>query len=65
MPKILKVFPDHLIQGHTTYWLVLECQHWYHWMGPHAPKADTEFQCPNCAPVPEVVMGTPPVPREL
>lgn len=50
MSAILKVFPDHMIKDKTTWWLILDCQHWYHWTGKDAPTADADLPCPNCRP---------------
>ena len=48
MSAILKTFDDHMIENRTTWWLILDCGHWYHWTGDEAPKADSVFPCPDC-----------------
>ena len=43
--EILQVFRI----GHPpTWWLILDCGHWYHWTGTDAPKSKVEFPCPSC-----------------
>lgn len=43
-----KAFVDHMIAHKRTWWLILDCGHWYHWTGKEAPKADVDFPCPEC-----------------
>lgn len=50
MSEILKTFVDHMIAHKRTWWLILDCGHWYHWTGKEAPKADVDFPCPECKP---------------
>lgn len=50
MSQILKTF-THRQQGFpNTWWLILDCGHWYHWTGVEAPNANEPFQCPSCHP---------------
>jgi hypothetical protein len=41
----------------TSWYLILDCGHWYHWTGSPAPDSKT-FLCPNCEPPLTVVKGT-------
>ena len=50
MPEILKTFVDNMIQDHSTWWLILECGHWYHWTGKYAPMHNS-IDCPSCKPL--------------
>lgn len=50
MSAILKIFADHMIKDRTTWWVILECGHWYHWTGDYAPGMKTDFPCPSCKP---------------
>lgn len=48
MSEILKVFLDaNSAPTETTWWLILDCGHWYHWSGLFAPKG-THLACPSC-----------------
>jgi hypothetical protein len=55
MSEITKVFTDHMIQDRPTWWVILDCGHWYHWTGEKAPKFDGAFPCPDCKPPIQVV----------
>ena len=46
MSAILKVFPDHTIKDKTTWWIILDCGHWYHWTGETKPNDKVDFPCP-------------------
>ena len=46
MSAILKVFPDHTIKDKTTWWIILDCGHWYHWTGDKKPDDKVDFPCP-------------------
>ena len=48
MSEILKTFEDNMILDRPTWWLILECGHWYHWTGDKAP-AGPDIPCPDCA----------------
>lgn len=50
MSAILKTFPDHMVANRTTWWVILDCEHWYHWTGDKAPREDIDFPCPSCRP---------------
>lgn len=54
MSAILKTFVDHMIHSKPTWWVILDCDHWYHWTGDKAPKADGDFPCPSCKPEPTI-----------
>lgn len=55
MSEILKTFTERIKGGPTSFWLILDCSHWYHWTGKK-PPVGAEFDCPDCKP-PIVVMG--------
>ncbi len=59
MSQILKTFADHMIANKTTWWVILECGHWYHWPGDHEPRADRDFPCLTCEPPITVVRPDP------
>ena len=48
MSAIIKTFIDCMIINRPTWWLILDCGHWYHWTGDKEPKADSDFPCPDC-----------------
>jgi hypothetical protein len=50
MSGILKVVTDHLIKDHPTYWLILDCGHWFHWTGAKMHNVNEDFPCPSCEP---------------
>jgi hypothetical protein len=64
MSEILKTFADHMIAHHPTWWVILDCGHWYHWTGKAAPKSEGEFPCPECAPPITVVPSRDPAHEE-
>lgn len=45
MSKILKSFPDYTIKDKITWWLILECGHWYHWTDDKEPNIN-DIPCP-------------------
>jgi hypothetical protein len=45
LSAILKTFADRMIDK-TTWWVILDCGHWYHWTGDDAPHSDVP--CPSC-----------------
>lgn len=49
MSVILAAFVDHMIEHRPTWWVILDCGHWYHWTGDAAPTG-TSLPCPSCAP---------------
>jgi len=50
MAGVLKIFDDNMIKDHTTWWLILECGHWYHWTGNSKPNSNN-IDCPSCGPL--------------
>lgn len=40
-------------RGVTSWWMILDCGHWYKWTGAKRPSAEP-FPCPECAPMPSV-----------
>lgn len=42
-------------RGQPSYWLILDCGHWYKWGNAKAPKANADFPCPECKGLPTVV----------
>lgn len=48
MSAVLKIFPDFMIKDRPTWWVILECGHWYHWTGDAKPEEDKDFPCPSC-----------------
>lgn len=64
MSQILKTFTDSelsQIGAPQTWWLILDCGHWYHWTGDATPAGDM-IDCPACHPV-GVQRGTDGAPR--
>ena len=49
MSEILKIFTDNMIKDRPTWWLILDCHHWYHWTGDSQPK-NNNLNCPDCKP---------------
>lgn len=47
MSEILKIFVDLMIIDRPTWWVILDCGHWYHWTGAKPPEGE-ELDCPHC-----------------
>lgn len=67
MSSVVQVFRDDMIADRPTYWVILDCDHWYHWTADNPPKQnDEDFPCPNCGPKPILATVEPvavPAPR--
>lgn len=46
MSRILKAFLEYDDVGRKSWYLLLDCDHWYHWTGTTAPTGS--LNCPSC-----------------